>query len=257
MLSGSDEKELHFWSTNPKEGPQGDLFDNIIYKSSFIRVFDKLIPCLRLSGKETILEMGGGHCWSSVLLKRKYPDCYVVASDLSPDALRFSSKYEDLLQSAVDEKWAFNCRNIPFEEEQFDLVFTFAAFHHFSEGNDYGPAIRETVRMLKPGGRAVLLYEPSSPQWLYKPAFRRANRKRVLCSGEVDEDLFMIPKVKEICERLGCRFEARYFTSFAEREGIIETVYYYALTHLKPLRKALPCTVNIVIEKPMGSVSDD
>lgn len=254
VSSSSDEKELRFWSADPLEGPQGDLFDNIVYKSNFIKVFDKLMPYLRVTGKETVLELGGGHCWASVLLKRNYPSCYVVASDLSPDALLFSSKYEDILQSDVDEKWAFNSRNIPFEEGQFDLVFAFAAFHHFSEGNDFGPAIREVVRVLRPGGKAVLLYEPSSPQWLYKPAFWRANKKRALCSGEVDEDLFVLPRIKEICERLGCRFEARHFTSFVEREGVIETIYFYALTRLKPLRKVLPCTVNMVIEKPARPV---
>ncbi len=249
-LSSSDEKEMRFWSTNPLESPQSDLFDNIVHKSNFIRVFDKLVPDLRLSGDETVLELGGGHCWSSVLLKRSHPECYVVASDLSPDALLFSRKYEGVLKSEIDEKWAFNSRNIPFEDGQFDLVFAFAAFHHFSEGNDYGPAIKEAVRMLRPGGRVVLLYEPSSPRWLYKPAFWRANRKRAICSGEVDEDLFVVPKVREICGKLGCRFEARHFTSFEEREGVVETVYFYALTRLKPLRRILPCTVNMVIEKP-------
>lgn len=250
VMSSSDEKELIFWSNSPSEGPSGDLFDNIIHKSNFIRVFDKLSPDLRLLGEETILEMGGGHCWASAILKRDHPNCYVVASDLSPEAVLFSAKYESILQSKLDEKWAFNIRNIPFEDEQFDLVFTFAAFHHFSTAGDYEPAIRETVRMLKPGGRAVLLYEPSSPRWLYKPAFWRVNRKRELCSGEVDEDLFVIPEMEEICERVGCDFEARYFTSFVEREGIVETVYYYTLNRFEPLRKMLPCTVNIVIEKP-------
>lgn len=34
-----------------------------------------------------------------------------------------------------------------------------------------------------------------------------------------------------------------------EQEGIVATVYYYTLTQLSPLRRLLPCTVNVVIEK--------
>lgn len=247
--SKSDEKELLFWSTDPLESPQGDLFDNIVQKADFISVFEQLVPCLGLAGKETVLEMGGGHCWASALVKRKYPDCYVVASDLSPDAVRFVENYEAILRTSVNEKWAFNCRRLPFEEEQFDLIFTFAAFHHFGEDNDFGGAIQEMVRVLRPSGRIVLLYEPSSPQWVYRWAFRRANSKRASYSHEIDEDVLVLPKIKQACERLNCRFEARYFTSFEERSGIVETVYYYFLTRLKLLRKLLPCTVNVVIEK--------
>lgn len=250
LLSGSDEKELVFWNTDPLEGPQGDLFDNIVHKASFISVFNKLLPYLGLTGKETVLEIGGGHCWASVLVKRNHPECYVVASDLSPDAVRFANKYENLLQMFVDEKWAFNCRQIPFDGEQFDLIFTFAAFHHFGENNDFSATIQEMVRVLRRGGRIVLLYEPTSPEWVYRWAFERVNRKRASYSHTIDEDVLVLSKIRETCERLNCRFEAQYFTSFEERPGIVETVYYYTLTRMKPLRNLLPCTVNVVIEKP-------
>ncbi len=249
LLSESDEKELLFWNTDPLESPQGDLFDNIVQKAGFIGVFERLMPRLGLAGEETVLEMGGGHCWASALVKRRYPNCYVVASDLSPDAVRFVENYEAILQTSVNEKWAFNCRQIPFEGEQFDLIFTFAAFHHFGENNDFSGAIREMVRVLRPAGRIVLLYEPSSPEWIYRWAFERVNRKRASYLHEIDEDILVLPKLERICKQLNCRFEAQYVTSFEERSGVVETVYYYALTRLKPLRRLLPCTVNVVIEK--------
>jgi SAM-dependent methyltransferase len=248
-LSKSDEKELLFWSSDSLESPQGDVFDNLVHKSHFVKVFNKVLPRLELIGDETILEMGGGHCWASALIKRHYPNCYVVASDLSPDAVRFLEKYETILGVTVDETWAFNSRHIPFDKGQFDLVFTFAAFHHFGEGNDFGAAIREMIRVLRPAGKLVLLYEPSSPQWLYKWAFQRVNRRRASFSHVIDEDVLVLSKIRRICERLNCRFEAQYFTSYEERIGIVETVYYYILTQVKLLRRLLPCTVNVVIEK--------
>lgn len=249
LVSKSDRKELLFWATDPLESPNGDLFANIVHKANFIKVFEQLMSHLDLTGKETILEMGGGHCWASALVKRNYPDCYVVASDLSPDAVRFVEKYEAILQASIDEKWSFNCRRIPFDDEQLDRIFTFAAFHHFGEKQDFSAVMQEMVRVLQPTGKIVLLYEPSSPEWTYKLAFERVNRKRASYSHTIDEDILILSNIKRMCEQLGCRFEAQYFTSYEEREGIIETVYYYTLARLKPLQRLLPCTVNITIEK--------
>jgi len=62
--------------------------------------------------------MGAGQGWASVILKNKYPNSYVVATDLVPGALNFCRNYEKLLNSYIDEKWAFNCRDIPFEDNQ-------------------------------------------------------------------------------------------------------------------------------------------
>ncbi len=251
FVSESDKKELLFWHSDPLESPSGDLFTNIVQKANFIRVFEQLMPRLDLTGKETILEIGGGHCWASALIKRNYPGCYVVASDLSPEAVQFANKYEDILQTKIDEKWAFSCREIPFDDEQFDRVFAFAAFHHFGHKQGFRPAMQEMVRVLHPKGKIVLLYEPSSPKWVYRLAFERVNRKRASLSNivDVDEDVLILSNIRRICEQLSCSFEVQYFTSYQERTGIVETVYYYALTRLKPLQRLLPCTVNITINK--------
>jgi SAM-dependent methyltransferase len=248
-LSESDSKELLFWSTDPLESPSGDLFTNIVRKSNFITVYEQLMPTLGLTGKETVLELGGGHCWASALIKRNYPECYIVASDLSPEAVEFVEKYEIFLGTKVDEKWAFNCRRIPFDDAQFDVIFAFAAFHHFGEERDFSEALREIVRVLRPRGRILLLYEPSSPKWLYRLALERVNRKRASFSHDVDENILILSNMERICEELGCKFRAQYFTSYEQREGIVETIYYYALTRLKPLQRLLPCTVNMTIEK--------
>lgn len=247
--SEGEKKEMFFWRTDEVESPEGSFFDGLVHKASFITTFRKLMHHLSLTGHETVLEMGGGQCWASVLIKKKHPNCYVVASDLSHDAVYSSQKYEDALGISIDEKWAFNSRSIPFEDGQFDRVFTFAAFHHFGEGGDFGESFREMVRVLKPGGSIVLLYEPSSPGWIRKLYRKRMNRVYDYYSKIADEDSLVPSDMRRMCKRLGCRVEVEYYPSYKERASILATLYYFALTKLGFLRSVLPCPVNMKIEK--------
>lgn len=244
-FSDSDLKEITFWENDPLESPDGHLFDNIVNKSNFIKLFKVLMPELDLQEDETILEIGGGHCWASALVKREYPNCYVIASDLSPAAVSFVKKYEVILGVQVDEKWAFNCRHTPFKDQQFDRIFTFAAFHHFGVNSDFRPVIEEMLRVLKPDGKIMLLFEPSTPKFFYRWAHKRVNRKR----ENVDEDVLVLSKLDRVCKKIGVRLSFRYFPDYSHRAGILETLYYYMLSHFKFLYSLLPCTVNITISQ--------
>ena len=249
-LSESDRKEFIAYQKTDQQRSDNkgiEVFDDIVFKSNFIKTFQQLIPSLALSGNEKILEMGAGQGWASVILKNKYPNSYVVASDLVPGALNFCRNYEKLLNSYIDEKWAFNCRDIPFEDNQFDLIFTMAAFHHFGENNDYSKTLKEMVRVLKPQGKIMLLYEPSSPKYLYNLAYKRVNQRRDL--DGVDEDVLIPSKIQESVERINCNFRAELFPEFSYREGFKSTIYYYVLSKLGRLSRLLVSTVNIVIEK--------
>lgn len=249
IFTDSDKKEIYAHKTYEEERAKGnvgevDVFDEIIFKSDFIRSFKQLISKLQLTGKETVLEMGGGWCWASTLLKRMYPDAYIVASDLIPTNLQHTAEYEKIVNAYIDEKWAFSCRNIPFDSEQFDRIFTFAAFHHFGEKGDYSKSLKEMVRVLKTHGKMILLYEPSSPQYLYKWAYQRVNR-----DPYAEEDVLVISRLQQILAPLKCSLSVEFFPLFLYREGFTQTVYYYLLSKFQFLQKWVPCTVNIVIDK--------
>jgi len=249
-LSESDRKEFIAYQKTDLQRSDNkgrEVFEDIVFKSNFIKIFQQLIPCLELSGTEKILEMGAGQGWASVILKNKYPNSYVVASDLVPVALNFCTNYEKLLNTYIDEKWSFNCRDIPFEDNQFDRIFTVAAFHHFGENNDYSKTIQEMVRILKPQGKIILLYEPSSPKYLYNIAYKRVNKRRDL--DGVDEDVLILSKIKDSVKIINCKFRADLFPEFSYREGFNSTIYYYFLSKLGILSKLLVSTVNIIIEK--------
>jgi ubiquinone/menaquinone biosynthesis C-methylase UbiE len=248
VITESDKKEIIAHHQSEEDKASGklkvDLLDDIVFKANFIKSFEELMPRLQMSGKETVLEMGGGWCWASVLVKRKYPHSYIVGSDLISTNLKYTVNYEKILNAHLDEKWVFNCRDLPFESNQFDRIFTFAAFHHFGEKGDYSKTLKEMVRVLKPKGKIVLLYEPSSPKYLYKWAFKRANT-----NAYADEDVLVISRIKQHVTPLNCQFSAELFPFFLYREGITQTVYYYILSKLSPLKNLVPCTVNITIEK--------
>lgn len=253
VMIDSDQKEFIATGKHEENVVQNQemaitTFNDVVFKADFIRTFEALIPRLDLSGTEKILEMGAAHGWASALLKSKYPDCYVVASDLVPDAIKHAAIYEKLLNINLDEKWSFNCRDIPFEAETFDRIFAFAAFHHFGEYGDYSNCLEQMVNILKPKGKIVLLYEPSSPQYLYKYAFKRVN-KRLEIDG-VDEDVLVPSKIKKIAEKLGCKFEYELFPFYNHRPSIASTNYYYLLSKLGWFQRFFVSTVNIVIEKP-------
>lgn len=65
VTTKSDKKELFAHQQYEEARAIGnvdeiDLFDEIVFKSNFIKSFKELISRLQLSGNETILEMGGG-----------------------------------------------------------------------------------------------------------------------------------------------------------------------------------------------------
>jgi ubiquinone/menaquinone biosynthesis C-methylase UbiE len=247
-LSESDRKELRFWENDPGEGPDSDIFENVVYKSRFLLTFRRALKFMNVAGGETILELGSGQGWASVMLKRMHPECYVVASDVSPHALQMTSKYEAIMATAIDEKWACGASRLPFSDDQFDIVFCFAAFHHFIIGDRYRATLTEILRVLRPGGRLILLFEPSSPSFFYFLATRRVNKNRSHVAT-IDEDVLQLQKLHEESDRLGAKFEYRYFPDYQDRLGIASTVYYWVLSKIPFLQSILPCTANVRITK--------
>lgn len=250
VLSTSDYKEFQLRKRQNEQcrHERGvELFDDVVFKAEFIRAFRKLIQKLELTGTERVMEMGAGHGWASVLLKRAFPDSYVVASDLVPEALEFCVNYEQLMGLSIDEKWAFNCREIPFADNTFDRIFTMAAFHHFGVNNDFSGALGEMIRILKPNGKICLLYEPSTPKFLYKVMYTIVNSRR----GEegVDEDILVIEQLKKYVEEANCKFKVEYYPAFQDRSGLKAKLYYFLISKMTPILKAAVCCVNITIEK--------
>jgi ubiquinone/menaquinone biosynthesis C-methylase UbiE len=149
-LSQEDLAEEYFWSTDPREGFDAHPSITLEMKRleiDFVR--EKMLPNLRLTGK--ILEIGSGACWLSSLIKLTRPETFVVASDVSPSALRKGEKLSRFLNSRIDAYVACKIESLPFETKFFDYVVGSAVLHHTRPQE----ALIQISRVLKKDGKFV------------------------------------------------------------------------------------------------------
>ncbi|RPA62273.1 class I SAM-dependent methyltransferase [Gordonia oryzae] len=79
-------------------------------------------------------------------------------TDLSPGMVKVALRNAENLGLEVDGRVA-DAEKIPYDDNTFDLVVGHAVLHHIP---DVEQALREVLRVLKPGGRFVFAGEPST-----------------------------------------------------------------------------------------------
>jgi SAM-dependent methyltransferase len=236
--------EEEFWKSSPVESPGSDSIDNILMKAAEARVFMEKLNSYadRFASARKILELGGGQCWASCMVKRFYPGADVTATDLSEAAVLSVTKWLPIFGSQPDRVQACRAYDTPFENDSFDLIFAFAAAHHFRR---YGRSMAEIARILAPGGTALFFHEPSCTEFLYRPAVARVNKKR----PEVPEDVLVRSRLARLAKKHDLSITFKLAPTMTNRDGFAST-YYLLLNKLKFLQHSLPCTADIILEKP-------
>ncbi|MEO1652400.1 MAG: class I SAM-dependent methyltransferase, partial [Bacteroidota bacterium] len=216
--------------------------ENIINKLSEAKVFYTIFNKYRSLFEESdiILELGGGQGWASCMVKKELGK-KIYLSDISEYAIAGLSHWERMFEVQLEGSFACRSYDIPMEDASLDMVFCYAAAHHFVE---HQKSIVEINRVLKKGGKCLYMYEPSCKKYIYPYAYRRVNAKR----PEVPEDVLIYKDMKSYAEALGMQVQIEFFPS-VERRGPVETIYYYLLNKLPFLQKQLPCTCNYVFQK--------
>jgi SAM-dependent methyltransferase len=242
-IEEKEEIEINFWKDSASESPAVFTIGNLFNKMGEAPIFyNKVKRYHRYFEKApSILELGAGQGWASCIVKYLYPGATLHASDISPFAIESIKYWEDIFKVKVDNTFACRSYQIPLPDSSVDLVFCFAAAHHFVK---HRSSLKEINRVLRPGGVCLYLYEPTCKKYIYKQAYSRVNKKR----PEVPEDVLIQQKIMELGAEQNFECELIFAPSL-ENRGAIETIYYFALSKAKLLREMLPCTADFIFRK--------
>jgi len=110
---------------------------------------DELLSLCHIEGAREVLNVGCGIGVGSTYIAKKY-DCHVVGVDISEKMIEWSRRRarEERVEAKVEFRTA-DVLDLPFEAGRFDVVFAESVLI-FVE--DKAQAIRECVRVTKPGG---------------------------------------------------------------------------------------------------------
>lgn len=127
------------------------------------RIRSEIFDSLALRGDEKVLDVG---CGSGLLLNgaaMRLRSGKAIGIDIwSPHSGggNLELLWKNARAEGVADKIEFreaDARKMPFEDTAFDVVLSSGALHHISHNfDDYERAVREMLRVLKPGGKIVL-----------------------------------------------------------------------------------------------------
>lgn len=173
--SSADKKSREEWSIFVKPGdvPRTQRQFSLYWYAEFIR------QAIKGRGFKKGIELGCGRGTASLYL-HKVDGLDVTLVDVSPEAVHLAQENFGY-HSGRAEFIVADSAALPCAENSFDLVTMIGLLEHFT---DYRPALRECLRVLRPGGMLVTLNIPkkNSVQNL-NDAYRwllRLNRKTAL-----------------------------------------------------------------------------
>jgi SAM-dependent methyltransferase len=239
--------EIDYWSQSTEEAPGSDSLDAFTNKMAEARVVLEKLDSYAEHFHEanTILEIGGGQCWISCMIKKQFgADKVVVGSDIAPEAVASLPEWERIFLLDLDGAAACRSYELPLRAESVDLVVVFAAAHHFGA---HGRTLAELSRVLTPGGRVMYLHEPGCRRYIHWLARRRVMAKRPV----VPEDVLVYRRLAQLAARNGLATDVIFAPTTTYRAAF-ETIYYLVLRRVRLLQHVLPCSVDIIFTKPGG-----
>jgi len=139
------------------------------------------------------IEICGGHGELAARFASAHPECKVIGTDLYVPEYPENRKWlQELPNLSYQKASAFDLAFL--QNGSADLIWGQAALHHLAHAP--GDLCREALRVLKPGGRLIFIFEPLGHNWLVA-AIRAI---RMSAREEGDESNLYISQFKKMAE---------------------------------------------------------
>ncbi len=120
----------------------------LLTKEAQIRHLERLLNAMELNGTD-VLEIGGGICWGSLVVKHRFPTSRVIATDIAPSALVIAQSVAHMVKLPANRYDAVDVHSLPYADSSFDLVIGSECLHHLENPV---AGLRELRRVIRPGG---------------------------------------------------------------------------------------------------------
>ena len=156
-------------------------YEGLVEREMHVRALSRWLPP---GGR--VLDVGGGPGqWTIWLLRRGHR---VVLGDLSPRMLEIARRELTAAGVAAEDVIELDARDLSrFADGSFDVVLSMGPLYHLTEAADRDTAVREAVRVLRPGGllfaTVMTRYAWSLATLLESGAARLADIRRTLDDG--------------------------------------------------------------------------
>jgi ubiquinone/menaquinone biosynthesis C-methylase UbiE len=176
-----------------------EYFDIILTaRRKYIYYLARMVEFLETIPVKTLLEVGCGMGTDTLVFESK--GFQVTGIDLAPAHLQLANRLFEHY-GAQGSFIEANAERLPFPDEAFGGVYSFGVLHHTP---NTALAIREIHRVLKPGGRAVvMLYNRNSlnnfVHWITRRGFENAVKRDQANSDAPVTYRFTRKKVSNMC----------------------------------------------------------
>lgn len=202
--------------TMPHLAPFEDLCRTIAY-------LGPVLECVGSVKNKQVLDLACGDGWLSWSLAKS--GAMVTGCDISPRSIKVATRVARAngLQSRV-RFGTMICEKLAYDDNQFDLVLMHAAMHHC----DIEQVSKEIWRVLKPGGKAVLIED-----YAYHPLMNLY--RRLTPENHTPEEGALTDEDLAVIASRFSQAEYRYFGLV----NLVETSRHPLMVRLKPFLRAV------------------
>ena len=116
--------------------------------------------------EEKVLEVGTGVGTDIVSYAKN--GSKVSGVDLTENAIEITKKHLEIFKLPYEKLLVADAENLPFEDNYFDLVYSFGVLHH-TPNTEKG--VQEVLRVLKPGGKFIIMLYSKGWKHYFKRLF--------------------------------------------------------------------------------------